>query len=267
MRKCWFHWVLPSVLILGLLFTQSPGQIIQKGNHLVIGKTFNVSSKILDEERPIWVYLPFEYEKSRESYPVFYLLDGEIHFHHVSGILEFLSFYSHMPRMIVIAVTNIDRERDFLPTSENNWPPVAAADQFRAFLKKELIPLVEKKYRTRPYRILCGHSYGGVFCIDAFLKDPDLFTAYIAISPTLTWDNQLLVKKATQFLKETSFNNKFLFFTTSADDEGAIAPTKDFAALLEKNSLRGLQWRFDYMENDDHLTVVHPTIYNALIWL
>jgi len=267
MRKCWFQWVLPSMLMLGLLSTPSPGQTIQKGNDLVIGKIFNLSSKILGEERPIWVYLPPNYENSRESYPVFYLLDGELQFHHVTGIVEFLSFYSHMPRMILIAVTTVDRERDFLPTSVNNWPPVAAADKFHAFLKKELIPLVEKKYRTRPYRILCGHSYGGVFCIDAFLKDPDLFTAYIAISPTLSWDNQLLVKKGTRLLKETSFNNKFLFLTTSADDEGAIPPTRDFAALLEKNSPEGLQWRFDYMENDDHLSVVHPTIYNALIWL
>jgi tetratricopeptide (TPR) repeat protein len=108
-----------------------------------------------------------------------------------------------------------------------------------------------------------------VFCIDAFLKDPDLFTAYIAISPTLSWDNQLLVKKGARLLKKgmAPLYNKFLFLTTSADDEGAIAPTRDFAALLEKNSPQGLQWRFDYMENDDHLSVVHPTIYNALIWL
>jgi predicted alpha/beta superfamily hydrolase len=225
MRKCWLQWVLLSVLMLGLLFTPSPGQTIKQGNELVIGKIFNLSSKILGEERPIWVYLPPDYEKSRDSYPVFYLLDGEIHFHHVSGIVEFLSGFAHMPRMIVIAVTTIDRERDFLPTKVNNWPPVAAADKFREFLKKELIPLVGKKYRVRPYRILCGHSYGGVFCIDAFLKDPDLFTAYIAISPTLSWDSQLLVKTGAR-LKNISFNNKFLFLTTSADDEGAIAGEK-----------------------------------------
>ncbi|MCP5049473.1 MAG: hypothetical protein GY940_20045 [bacterium] len=92
-----------------------------------------------------------------------------------------LSRFSHMPRMILVAVPTVDRERDLLPTRVDNWPPAAASDKFRAFIKKELIPHVEKKYRVRPYRILCGHSYGGVFCFDVFLKDPDMFTAFISI--------------------------------------------------------------------------------------
>jgi predicted alpha/beta superfamily hydrolase len=253
--------------MLGLCVTPCLGKTLKQGNDLVIGKSYTLFSKILGEERSIWVYLPPGYEKSRESYPVFYLLDGEIHFHAASGAVDILSRYSHMPRMIVVAVTTVDRERDFLSTRVKGWPPKAAADRFRAFFKQELIPLVEKTYRVRPYRILCGHSFGGVFCIDALLKDPDLFTAYISISPDLSWDDRLLLKKAEKVFKTASFNKKFLFFVTSGDDEGAIPPTKEFAALLRTLSPKGLEWRFENREKDDHLTVVHPTIYNALLWL
>ena len=267
MKNYWLCKVLLFGFALGLLLIPSRAETIQQGENLVIGKSFTLSSKILGEERPIWVYLPEGYGKSRDSYPVFYLLDGDMHFHHVSGIIEILSKYSHMPRMILIAIPNIDRERDFLPTRENNWPPVAAADKFRGFLKKELLPLIDKKYRTRPFRILCGHSHGGTFCMQTFLEDPDLFTAYIAVSPGLYWDNELLLKQGQKVLKNATFKNNFLYLTTSADDEGGIAPTMDFYVLLESNSLPGLRWHFEYMPKDDHLSVAHPTVYNALLWL
>ena len=103
--------------------------------------------------------------------------------------------------------------------------------------------------------MLYSHIIGCVHC------------AYIAISPILSWDNGLLLKQAEKSLTDTSFNKKFLFFTTSADDEGAIPTSREFAALLKKRSPKGLEWRFDFMEKDDHLSVVHPTIYNALVWL
>jgi len=267
MRRYWLCRILLFALVMGLMCIPARAETIQQGKNLVIGNVFTLSSEILDEERPIWVYLPDGYGESRDSYPVFYLLDGDIHFHHVSGIIDILSEYSHMPKMILVAVPNVDRDRDFLPTRENGWPPVAAADKFRAFLKKELLPLIDKKYRTRPFRILCGHSNGGTFCVQTFLEDPDLFTTYIAVCPGLHWDNELLLKQAQKVLKNATFKNKFLYLTTSADDEGAIAPTMDFYVLLESNSLRGLRWHFEFMEKDDHLSAVHPTIYNALLWL
>lgn len=252
---------------LALLFNYSIGQTIKQGDKLVIGSIFKISSQILNEERPIWVYLPAGYAESTESYPVFYLLDGELQFHHVSGIIEFLSKFSFMPPMILIAIPNVDRERDFLSDQVDNWPVKAESGKFRAFLKDELMPLVEKKYRTRPFRILSGHSFGGVFCIETFLLDPDLFTTFIAISPSLDWNDSLLIKLAEQKLKDFSFDKKFLFLTTSADDMQSIPATKEFAKLLDRTSPKGLGWRFDFMENDDHLSVVHPSIYNALLWL
>ncbi len=164
-------------------------------------------------------------------------------------------------------MTNVDRERDFLPSRVNNWPLKAESAKFLAFLKKELIPMVEKKYRTRPFRILCGHSFGGMFCIETFLKDADLFTTFISISSALDWDNKLLLKLAQKKLRTFSFRKKFLYLTTSADDMTSIASVKEFVRLLKKFPIKGLDWHFEYREKDDHLSVVHPTIYNALLWL
>ena len=265
-RRCLFTILFATMILPGLLIPAA-GQASEPDPVLAFGERVNLSSQVLGEDRSLWIYLPDSYEESRESYPVFYLLDGDIHFHHVTGIVEVLSKFAHMPKMIVVAVVNVDRERDFLPSRMNNWPPAPAADKFHTFLKTELIPWVDKRYRTRPFRILCGHSFGGVFCAHAFLTDPRLFTAFIAISPALEWDDRLLIKMADRVLKKTSFDHQFLFLATSPDDEGAVPASREFAALLDKYSPAGLTWRCDFMEDDDHLSIVHPTIYNALKWI
>jgi hypothetical protein len=169
--------------------------------------------------------------------------------------------------MILVAVVNVDRERDFLPSRMNDWPPNPAADKFRKFLKSELIPWVDRRYRTSAFRILCGHSFGGVFSAHAFLMDPHLFTAFIAISPAFEWDDRLLIKMAEEILEKASYDHRFLFIAVSPDDEGAVPASRDFAALLERYSPPGLTWRRDVMEEDDHLSIVHPVIYNALKWI
>lgn len=267
MKQSWVQKVTFVMIVLGILTSPCFGGEKEQADRWVIGKSVKIYSKILAEERPLWVYLPAGYSESKEQYPVFYLLDGKVNFHHISGIVENLAYYAHIPRMIVVAVENTNRERDFLPFKVDDWPPVAGADKFRAFLKKELIPFVEKNYRTFPYRILCGHSWGAVFCFDAFLKEPGLFTAYIAASAPISVNNRLLLRRTQSKIKNLSLSKKSLFFTISKDDGDSIAACKDLARFLEKNAPEGFSWRFDYMESEDHVSVLHPTVFNALRWL
>jgi predicted alpha/beta superfamily hydrolase len=250
-----------------LVLSAAPGlaAAMEKDKDLVIGKIINIHSKILNEDRPLWVYVPDGYTSSQAEYPVLYLLDGSSHFHHVTGIIEVLSRLSRMPRMIVIAIPNTDRNRDFLPTRMDNFPPMAAADKFLAFLKEELIPFVDKNYRTVPYRTLCGHSFGGLFSIYSFLDSPELFNAYIIISPSVYWDDRLMFKKAEGFFQKHPGMKKFIFMTAAGKDKEAIrTATRDFAQLLEKKAPKGLVWQYHFMEKEDHGSTVHPTIYNAL---
>ncbi len=214
------------------------------------------------------ISLPEGYGNNNKSYPVFFLLDGGIQFHNVSGIIEYLSKFKHIPDMILVAIKNTNRERDFLSFQFGNWPPVAAADKFRSFIKKELLPAVNEKFRTTPYRILAGHSYGAIFCLDNFMKDPEMFTAFIAISPALQWDKNKIWKLWPKVPDETIYYKKFIYLAISADDyEEAIESTRDLVSILFKKIPTGLEWHFKFMPDEDHLTVVHPVIFNALRWL
>jgi hypothetical protein len=165
-------------------------------NALVIGQALKINSKILNEERPVWVYLPEDYNSSQDKrYPVIYLLDGAFHFHHITGAVQILARRERIPEMIIIAIPYIDydrRDRDLSPTSENGRPPVAGADNFMAFLEKELIPFAEKNYRTDSYKILFGHSRAGTFSIYVLLENPGFFNTVISISPNLGWDDRFI---------------------------------------------------------------------------
>lgn len=261
-----------AVFIL-ILFVSLPGRAtpdrkIVQGKKLVIGDVVELQSKTLGETRKLWIYLPDKYSGSHRRYPVLYLLDGENNFHHVSGIVQFLSRLSHMPPMIVVAVINVDRYRDFLPTGVNGWPPVAQADKFLGFLGNELIPFIDEHYRTIPnFRILCGHSYGGIFCLNALFSNPGLFKTYIAVSPSLSYDNQFFLKKAEPFFKAHATLKKFLYITVSGADKDDIKSCRKFSEILKTYSPKDLEWNFQYMEKENHGSIVHPTVYNAMEWL
>ena len=102
--------------------------------------------------------------------------------------------------MIIVAIVNVDRNRDYTPTYAPKqkggleFPTSGKADKFLEFLKSELFPYVESNYRTQPYRIITGWSLGGLFTVFTYLEHPEYFSAYLAISPSLWWDNESMLK-------------------------------------------------------------------------
>ena len=265
MRQRWRQAVV--MLAVTVVYCMVPAQLgaTEKGEPVVIGEIIHIQSDILGEERPLWVYVPGNYSVSRDSYPVLYLLDGGSHFHHVTGLVDFLSRRARIPPLIVVAVPNTDRNRDFLPTRVDQFPPTAGADKFLTFLKDELLPFVDRQYRTVPYRILVGHSYGGLFSIYSFLNSPELFNAYFVVSPSVYWDDRLMFKKAEGFFQKNRHLEKFIFLTTAGEDKEAIrSASRDFARLLDKIAPEGVARHFRFMAEEDHNSTVHRTIYLAL---
>ena len=99
-----------------------------------------------------------------------------------------------IPELIVVGVPNTDRTRDLTPTRNASRPTGGSdpslrgsggGDAFLAFLRDELIPTVDAAYRTTDYRILVGHSFGGLMSLHAFLSEPALFQAHLAIDPSV----------------------------------------------------------------------------------
>ena len=255
------------IVYIGLLCCQQAGlfgSVREKGDQLVVGEVVKVHSDILGEERTVWIRLPGQYHETDAKYPVFYMLDGKCHFLHVCGIIEHLSRF-RMPEMIVVAIDSRDRAKDFLPSRINDVQSEPAADQFMAFIRDELIPHIDKNYRTVHSRALCGHSFAGLFTIHFMLKHPDAFTAFLAVSPSLYWDKRLVFREAEAAFKNNPGMKTHLYLSSAGGDREAIRQANlDFETLLREKAPSHLQWRFHDYKEEDHGSTVHPAIYRAL---
>jgi len=232
-------------------------------NKIVIGEKVTLQSKVLDEERTMLLYLPDGYDLTEANFPVMYVLDGGAHFHHASGIVQFLSSRGVMPPTILVAITNVDRNLDFTPTKIEKKENTGGADNFMSFISDELMPYVNKNYRTQPYKILVGHSLGGTFATYALLNNPEVFDAYIAISPYLMFDDNMLIAKTKTDLKP-SYNDGEFFYMTLGDEPNYTETVEEFVKMVKTTSPKGLDFSYTHMTKEDHGSIPHLSIYNGL---
>jgi len=249
--------------VIGLLILEGFVYAQESAQNFVIGKAIKIHSSVLNEDRTLLIHLPAGYDKAKIKYPVLYLLDGDAHFHHVTGIVQFFSTRKLIPLMIVVALPNIDRTRDFSPTKVQQRPTSGGANNFLKFFKEELIPYVDSHYRTHPFRIIVGHSLGGVFAVYTLLTHPDVFHAYIAISPSLGYDNEYMLNNAPAILENQKSLKKFLYMTLG-NEPRYIPRLELFCKILENKAPEDLEWKYTYLEKEDHVSVTHKSIYDGL---
>ncbi|HLY71601.1 MAG TPA: alpha/beta hydrolase-fold protein, partial [Puia sp.] len=189
-----------------LLFVMSLAAHAQTKNQIIVGNADSVYSKILNENRKIWIHIPEDNSPdgvfAKQHYPVIYVLDGwEPTFSSVVNIVELLSGGSGnlaFPQMIVVGIPNTDRTRDLTPTHIVSAPVMdsmsarfsGGGEKFISFIEKELMPHIDSVYPTAPYRVFIGHSLGGLMSIYTMMHHPKLFNSYIAIDPSMFWDNR-----------------------------------------------------------------------------
>src|SRR5215204_2667796 len=235
-------------------------------------KRLTLKSAVLGEERVVLVRTPAGYETNKVSYPVLYMTDGDGHMGHTSSTVEFLTQNGRMSDLIVVGVTNTDRTRDLTPAKstqknpagELQLPTSGGADNFLKFFETELIPEIEKQYRVQPYRILAGHSLGGLFVIHSMISKPGLFNSYVAVSPSLQWENSEALKRAEEFLAKQK-EMKVTLFVSLGNEPGAIGEDFDkFKELLEKTNIKGFEWQAERMTDEDHGSVVLRSHYVGL---
>ncbi|RQO34364.1 hypothetical protein DBR39_20270 [Chryseobacterium sp. KBW03] len=275
------NWFKIICLPLFLLCTWSKAQ-----EKLTIGEKQNVFSKVLNENREIWVHLPKTYNDSTinpAKYPVIYLLDGEINFEYYTGLTDFIARtpYADIPECIVVGIKNTERTRDLTPTKSQKKSPVNPAltlfadsggsENFVKFLQEELKPFIQKNYRTQEYSVLVGHSFGGLFAINTFLTHPDYFNAYVANDPSLWWDNKVMITKTKEYLeKNKKFPAKKTLYVSQADNEeqqknwnsDMTQAIEEFKGIIEKNG--SLNYKHSFFEGETHGTVSYPGNYEAL---
>ncbi len=242
---------------------------------IVIGERLQIRSAILGETRTVLVSLPARYASSNERYPVLYLTDGDAHLTHTRGTVDFLAGNGLMPNLIIVGVTNTDRTRDLTPTRVFITRPdgrvqgsatSGGAPRFLEFFEKELFPAIEKQYRTQPFRIFAGHSYGGLLALHIFAARPNLFQSVIAASPSLNWDNDYPLRKVDEALASPATLPRTLFVSMADEEAGDPKPTlfDKLRTLLERSARPGLAWEAKHMPDEDHGSVVLRSHYWGL---
>lgn len=258
-----------------------------------LGEKDSVYSKVLNENRSIWVHVPESSKMNKaNSYPVLYVLDGGEHFLSICSILNQLS-PGEVPEMIVVGIANRNnRTRDLTPTKVEeargaaNWvKDSGGGETFTTFIKQELIPYIDNKYPTENYKTLIGHSFGGLLVVNTMIQHPELFKNYIAIDPSLWWDNEVLSKDIAKKLINESYQNKSLFISLanplSPDKEKrleklvkdqsfqteGIRAIYNFSKIISESKTSKLNFKHKFYENESHGTVPLISMYDGLKFL
>ncbi len=258
------------LVILGSWLLCGPVAAAGKAEPLAVGETFTIDSKILGKTRRINVYLPPGYAESRDlRLPVLYMPDGGIaeDFLHVAGLVQVSVGNGTMRPFLLVGIENTERRRDMTGPTEDEEdkkiaPRVGGSQAFRRFLREELMPQVKERYRTTAETAIVGESLAGLFVVETFFLEPDLFDTYIAFDPSLWWNRQALVQGAEARLKARPKLGKTLYFASS-DEKGIATVTQRLADILAKTAPPGLRWHYEKMPEEKHSTIYHPAALRA----
>ena len=255
---------------IGPLLALPPGAT-ETAAPLVVGETFTIDSKILGETRRINVYLPpASAESPGARLPVLYMPDGGMaeDFLHMAGLVQVSTGNGTMRPFLLVGIENTQRRRDLTGPTENAEdrkiaPRVGGSEAFRRFIRKELMPQVKARYRTAEETAIVGESLAGLFVVETFLLEPELFDTYIAFDPSLWWNDQKLVSGAAERLRARPKLERTLYFASS-DEKGIVEVTRKFADLLVRNAPAGVRWHYEAMPEEKHSTIYHPAALKAL---
>jgi hypothetical protein len=243
-----------------------PSSLTSPSLPVIIGERTTFRSAVLGAEYPLVIYRPGGYERNNERYPLLILLDGDAHFHHATGVVDFLVANQRIPPMIVVGVGNRNRTRDLTPPTVDPAlrDRAGGADQFLRFLSEELIPYLDQSNRTLDYRVLVGHSFGGLFALHALTTRPDVFDGYISISPSTWWNQQAVASALPGFLAKHPELRASLYLTTGNEGGEMLTSAQRIAEILKRDAPATLQWQFHHMPAESHGSIPHRSLYDGL---
>lgn len=241
---------------------QAQKSIATKPITVTTGIQHTIQSSNLNEERKLYIHTPEDYQKADKKYPVIYVLDGNNHFQHSVNAVNILQENELIPESIIVAIPNNPGTRGRDLARQRN--------QFQQFIEREVIPLINQQYRTTNHKTIFGHSMAGAFVLNYLTTKPSLFDNYIAASPVIQIFNAELLTKFEKLFTENKTLSKSLYFTlTGVEAEGqrATDALNKFVSILKNNAPKSLQWKYDYIENQVHMTTPYLTLYQGLSYV
>lgn len=249
-------------------------------------ETFIIESTVLGETRRINVYTPPGYQPAgRASYPVLYVLDGGVQegFPHVAASVDTGIRAREIRPMLVVGIENTERHRDMTPAEAEaegrrlprrvGDPTLGEADRriaprvdgpaaFRSFIAGELMPEMRRRYRLTRESAIMGESLAGLFVVETLMRQEDLFGTYIALSPTLWWNREALVRMADarfQARRLAPGSPSTVVFLSSSDEENIGPAVERLAQVLSAKGANVRSRRYPPQAD-----LAHATFYRAV---
>ncbi|MGA1977640.1 MAG: alpha/beta hydrolase-fold protein [Bacteroidales bacterium] len=231
---------------------------------------FSVTSDFVrGENYSIQVGLPADYSGSKKSYPVLYVLDGDKSFGMTKEIKDWLVWSNEIRDVIVVGISYGQgtatwwekRARDYtqyMDTVYYYYPNAGGAGNFLKFIRNELFPLINNKYRTiQDSTAIMGISFGGLLCSYALFAQPDLFKSYIIISPSLFWnDNSILKTEAEYFGKHKDLDKTVYMAYGSLDSKDwTINPSNELIQNIQAHNYADFKFTSEIFEGETHISV------------
>lgn len=216
----------------------------------------------LDEYRGIKVSLPSDYDQHNKSYPVLYVLDGEWVFDYAIGCVDFLSneILGQIPKMIVVGIPNTDRKRDLYVNLESD----GSYHRFLNFMEEELMPFVNKKFRTNGFDLIYGWSSGSGICTQLLASRPRLFDAYIESGSGIGRKTEAFLYKE---LAKQKYDNSYLYVSTEGKSPIRVEGVRRYSMVVDSLKPEGLHYKFEVLENLAHLDVLSQGLYAGLKYI
>jgi len=273
-----------TLLLASLWFT---AVFAQENNDIVIGKKYSLHSNILKEDRPYWVHLPKGYDSlnKEKKYPVLYVLDGDVYFQTTVGVVQFMGNgplgHTQIPEFIIVSIPHFDRTKDLTPTKANKWvqgedavglQTSGGAIGFLKFLNEELAPHIDLQYNTEKFKVLVGHSFGGLFSVYS-LYSGSLFNAFIAMDPSFWWDDNFMINYVQSKIDEGMKFKGYLYMAvahnepTEVDTRNGRRVQEDLFSIIELSKGKNLKVKYEAFEELDHRSVYLQALYHGLLFV
>ena len=260
-----------SLLLLSIILI-SCSKTATQTDLIPIHDNFTLESQYVNETRVINVWMPEEFKTKDTWLPVIYMPDGGIKedFPHIANTISKLIKNKTIPPIILVGVENTKRGRDLTGPSEvkedaQYCPLTDGAKNFRNFFTEELFPEINKRYRTTKEKGIIGESLAGLFVMETFLLKPETFDFYIAVDPSLWWNNHYLEKNTKKYLKALPKTPTKLWFAGSSAQDISVHTNK-IAETMKTQAPETLIWHYSEESDEKHNTIFRATKEKALTW-
>lgn len=240
--------LLACVLLLNTVFSQEKPVV-------TLGKATTFKSKALNKTIPLSIHLPANYDGSKKTYPVFYMLgsDYKARFAMLAATLDYMG-QTQIPEMILIGIDIPEGNGILLPARKNDDTTIL--DNYINFFETELKPYVDNTYSTAPYNILFGGSNSGFFCVYTLVSKPHLFNSYLASSPSLNITPELIHEKLKSGNLKTLNKNRSLHIIYSDEEESLVNFISDFSHVIKDHKSDNFTYKVDELVNRGHVPAI-----------